>query len=961
MTTQHYKEQFLNRHLGIREQNLPDMLNTVGVKTIEQLIDETIPSSIRTTKPLDISTRKSEKQFLSTLRKYKKENKVFNSFIGMGYYGTSLPTVIQRNILENPNWYTQYTPYQAEISQGRLEALLNYQTLVCELTSLPIANASLLDEATAAAEAMMMLYRCRTPKQVKANATTFIVDESTYPQTLSVLHSRSEALGITLKITTITESSLDESCFGAFFQYPNNNGNAQDLTQLISICQAKDIKTTVAADLYSLLLLKTPGEMGADIAVGNTQRFGVPMGFGGPHAAYFSTKEEYARKIPGRIIGVTIDKFKNKAYRMALQTREQHIRRDKATSNICTAQALLAIIASMYAVYHGPEGLKAFANRIHSLAKVLEHNLSKLGVEQVNDTYFDTLKIKFPSDSATYAKRLKPIAETKKLNLRYFSDHTIGIAIDELTEVSHIESIYHCFEELFGKSEPFEDIDPERVTRLGANKRSSNFLQQDIFNLYHSETEMLRYMKSLEDKDLSLTRSMIPLGSCTMKLNPTTTMIPITWNAFSNIHPFAPEDQTQGYLKIIGEFERDLATITGMEGVSLQPNSGAQGEYAGLLSIRNYFLAKGESQRNVVVIPTSAHGTNPASAAIAGFKIVPVKCGDDGDILLEDLDKQIEKHKDNLAAIMVTYPSTHGVFDETIQTICTKIHDAGGQVYMDGANMNAQVGLTSPGLIGADVCHLNLHKTFSIPHGGGGPGMGPICVKAHLVEHLPGHPVVELNAKNAAVSAAPWGSGSILLISYAYIKLLGKNGLKRATEIAILNANYIKSRIEDKFDVLFKGINGHVAHELIIDLRPFKKTAGVEVEDIAKRLMDYGFHAPTISWPVAGTMMIEPTESESQAELDRFCDALLSIYDEIKQIENGTYTTEDNPVKNSPHTLAEVTGDTWDHAYSRQVAAFPLEWVRGHKFWPSCSRLDQAHGDRNLVCTCGTVSEYADV
>ncbi|MCJ8211293.1 aminomethyl-transferring glycine dehydrogenase [Mucilaginibacter sp. RS28] len=949
-----YQEEFSSRHIAPNAADTAKMLKTIGVDSIDQLIDQTVPAQIRLKKPLNLPTPKSESDYLNTLKQTASKNRVFKSFIGQGYYDVLVPGVIQRNILENPGWYTQYTPYQAEIAQGRLQALLNFQTMVIDLTGMEIANASLLDEGTAAAEAMFMQYSLRKNQQ----ANVFFVSEELFPQTIDILKTRSEPFGIELQIGDHRTAELTDNMFGAIVQYPAGDGTVYNYKDFAAKAHEKNIKLTVVADIMSLLLLTPPGEWGADIVVGTTQRFGVPMGFGGPHAAYFATKEEYKRSMPGRIIGVTIDSAGDYALRMALQTREQHIRRDKATSNICTAQALLAIMAGMYAVYHGPEGLKLIAERIHGLAILLAKSLEKLGYKQLNEAYFDTVKF----DVGNLAGPIHGEALNNEMNLHY-NGSVISIALDETTRVQDIETIVRFFAKVKGKT--INDVDFEGL-KSGIEtvipqdlQRTSAYLTHAIFNSHHSEHEMLRYIKALEAKDLSLTHSMIPLGSCTMKLNATTEMIPVTWAEFGKLHPFAPTDQVGGYMQVFNELNAWLSEITGFAAMSLQPNAGAQGEYAGLMVIRAYHQDRGDSHRNIALIPSSAHGTNPASAAMAGMKIVVVKCDENGNIDVADLKARAEQYKNELSCLMVTYPSTHGVFEESIIEICEIIHQNGGQVYMDGANMNAQVGLTSPATIGADVCHLNLHKTFCIPHGGGGPGMGPIGVAAHLVPYLPGHAVVDIDQGKSihAVSAAPWGSASILLISHAYIAMMGGEGLTNATKYAILNANYIKSRLENHYPVLYTGSQGRCAHEMILDCRAFKNF-GIEVVDIAKRLMDYGFHAPTVSFPVAGTVMVEPTESEPKHELDRFCDAMIAIRKEIEDVENGKSDKTDNPLKNAPHTSAVVTGNEWEHPYTRQKAAFPLPYVAAHKFWPSVGRVNDTYGDRTLICSCPPLSEY---
>jgi glycine dehydrogenase len=951
-----YQELFEKRHIAPNEQDTQTMLSAVGVESIEELIDQTVPVNIRLKKGMNLPQAKSEFEYLNNLKQTASKNKVFKSYIGQGYYGVILPGVIQRNILENPGWYTQYTPYQAEISQGRLQALLNFQTMVLDLTGMQIANASLLDEGTAAAEAMFMQYSLRK----NANAKTFFVSEEVFPQTIDILKTRSQPYGIDLIIGDHRTVELTENMFGAIVQYPAGNGEVFDYTDFANKAHEKNIKLTVAADIMSLALLTPPGEWGADIVVGTTQRFGIPMGFGGPHAAYFATKEEYKRSMPGRIIGVTIDAHGDYALRMALQTREQHIRRDKATSNICTAQALLAIMAGMYAAYHGPKGIKLIAERIHGLAVLLSDSLETLGFKQENEAYFDTVRF----NVGELVNSIHAEALNNEANLNYKGE-TITISIDETTSVEDIKTIVRFFGKVKGINQNDINVDDlksaiETVIPVSL-QRTSAYLTHPIFNEHHSEHEMLRYIKSLEAKDLSLCHSMIALGSCTMKLNATTEMIPITWAEFSNMHPFAPIDQTGGYMQIMDELNRWLSEITGFAAMSLQPNAGAQGEYAGLMVIRAYHQDRGDFHRNVALIPSSAHGTNPASAAMAGMKIVITKCDEKGNIDVEDLRAKAEEHADDLSCLMVTYPSTHGVFEESIIEICEIIHQNGGQVYMDGANMNAQVGITSPASIGADVCHLNLHKTFCIPHGGGGPGMGPIGVAKHLVQYLPGHAVVDISQKKSihAVSAAPWGSASILLISHAYIAMMGAEGLTNATKYAILNANYIKARLENHYPVLYSGANGRCAHEMILDCRSFK-AFGIEVTDIAKRLMDYGFHAPTVSFPVAGTVMIEPTESEPKQEIDRFCDAMISIRNEIYEIETGNSDKVNNPLKNAPHTAAIITGDTWEKSYSRQKAGFPLPYVMQNKFWPSVGRVNDTHGDRTLICSCPPLEEYEE-
>ncbi|NEU09967.1 aminomethyl-transferring glycine dehydrogenase [Flavihumibacter sp. R14] len=951
-----FQEKFEHRHIAPNEQDTAEMLQTIGVNTVDELIDQTVPPQIRLKDSLNLPAAKSEFDYLNDLRETASKNKVFKSYIGQGYYDVIVPGVIQRNILENPGWYTQYTPYQAEIAQGRLQALLNFQTMVVDLTGMEIANASLLDEGTAAAEAMFMQYSMRKNQQ----ANVFFVSEELFPQTIDILKTRSAPYGIELQIGNHETVELTDNMFGAIVQYPAGNGAVYNYAELARLGHEKGIKLTVVADIMSLTLLTPPGEWGADIVVGSTQRFGVPMGFGGPHAAFFATKEEYKRSMPGRIIGVTIDSAGNYALRMALQTREQHIRRDKATSNICTAQALLAIMAGMYAAYHGPKGLTAIASRIHGLAVVLSRSLENLGYKQDNEFFFDTLKFEL----GDLASPIHAEALNNEANLRY-KGQSVCISLDETTSPEDVRTLVKVFAKVKGKTLADSNIDSivtDVSSQLPADlSRTSEFLTHPVFNTHYSEHEMLRYIKSLEAKDLSLCHSMIALGSCTMKLNATTEMVPVTWPEFSKMHPFAPTDQVGGYMQIFNELNNWLSEITGFAAMSLQPNSGAQGEYAGLMVIRAYHMDRGDEHRNVALIPSSAHGTNPASAAMAGMKIVVVKCDERGNIDVADLKAKAEEHKDDLSCLMVTYPSTHGVFEESIIDICQIIHDNGGQVYMDGANMNAQVGLTSPANIGADVCHLNLHKTFCIPHGGGGPGMGPIGVAKHLVKYLPGHSIVDINHEKSihAVSSAPWGSSSILIISHAYIAMMGGEGLTNATKYAILNANYIKTRLETSYPVLYSGSKGRCAHEMILDCRSFK-SSGIEVTDIAKRLMDYGFHAPTVSFPVAGTVMVEPTESEPKHELDRFCDAMIAIRHEIHEVESGSVDKVNNALKNAPHTSAVVTANEWDHPYSRQKAAFPLPYVAAYKFWPSVGRVNDTFGDRTLICSCPPIESYAE-
>ncbi|MGZ3759879.1 MAG: aminomethyl-transferring glycine dehydrogenase [Mucilaginibacter sp.] len=950
-----YQELFEQRHIAPNATATAEMIKALGVNSLDELIDQTVPAKIRLKQALQLPAAKSEFDYLNTLKQTASKNKVYKSYIGQGYYDVIVPGVIQRNILENPGWYTQYTPYQAEIAQGRLQALLNFQTMVIDLTGMEIANASLLDEGTAAAEAMFMQYSLRKNQ----NAKVYFVSSEVFPQTIDILKTRAQPYGIELLIGNHETVELTDDMFGAMVQYPAGNGRVYDYKGFAASAHEKNIKLTVVADIMSLVLLTPPGEWGADVVVGCTQRFGVPMGFGGPHAAFFATKEEYKRSIPGRIIGVTIDSAGNYALRMALQTREQHIRRDKATSNICTAQALLAIMAGMYAVYHGPDGLKKIAERIHGLTILLDKALSQLGYQQLNGTYFDTLK--FETGDLTGAIHAEAINNNMNLN---YTGSAITISIDETTSPEDIKTMVRFFAKVKGKTlndVNFDELKANLETVIPADlQRTSAFLTHSLFNSHHSEHEMLRYIKSLEAKDLSLCHSMIALGSCTMKLNATTEMVPVTWPEFSKMHPFAPADQTGGYMQLFAELNDWLSEITGFAAMSLQPNAGAQGEYAGLMVIRAYHLDRGDDHRNIALIPSSAHGTNPASAAMAGMKIIVVKCDDNGNIDVSDLKEKAEQYKNDLSCLMVTYPSTHGVFEESIIEICNIIHENGGQVYMDGANMNAQVGLTSPANIGADVCHLNLHKTFCIPHGGGGPGMGPIGVAKHLVPYLPGHAVVDIDKGKSihAVSSAPWGSASILLISHAYIAMMGPDGLTNATKYAILNANYMKSRLEAYYPVLYTGANGRCAHEMILDCRAFK-AFGVEVTDIAKRLMDYGFHAPTVSFPVAGTVMVEPTESEPKHELDRFCDAMIAIRKEIAEVESGAADKANNALKNAPHTVSVITGNDWDRPYSRQKAAFPLPYVAAYKFWPSVGRVNDTYGDRTLICSCPPIEEYA--
>lgn len=945
-------DSFALRHIGPRASDHKAMLNTIGASTIDQLITETVPDNIRLQNPLNLDVAMSEQEYLEHIHNLASKNKVFKSYIGLGYNPSNLPAVIQRNILENPGWYTAYTPYQAEIAQGRLEALLNFQTMVTDLTGMEIANASLLDESTAAAEAMALLFAVRERQQKKDNIVKLFVDEQILPQTLSLLQTRSNPLGIELVVGNSNNFDFSSDFFAAIIQYPGKDGQVNDIASFISKANASNIKVAVAADILSLVKLEAPGKFGADVVVGTTQRFGIPMGYGGPHAAYFATKENYKRSIPGRIIGVTKDTNGNRALRMALQTREQHIKRDRATSNICTAQVLLAVMAGMYAVYHGPQGLEYIANKVHNATCNLDTAIQGLGFVQENSAYFDTLKIK------ANATNVKVVAEKKGVNFYYPDADTITISLNETTTLSDLNTIISIFAEVAGKSENKLTSISNENNILGSVKRKTEFLENEVFNSYHSETDLMRYIKSLERKDLSLNHSMISLGSCTMKLNAAAEMLPLSWSNWGNIHPFAPLNQVEGYLTVLKKLEHQLTEITGFAGTSLQPNSGAQGEYAGLMVIKAYHESRGDHHRNICLIPSSAHGTNPASAVMAGMKVVVTKSTEEGNIDVDDLREKVELHKENLSALMVTYPSTHGVYESAIKEITQIIHDNGGQVYMDGANMNAQVGLTNPGNIGADVCHLNLHKTFAIPHGGGGPGVGPICVASQLVPFLPGNPVIEVGGEQAitAISAAPYGSALACIISYGYICMLGAKGLTESTKIAILNANYLKQRLEGHFDTLYSGEKGRAAHEMIVDCRAFK-TNGIEVVDIAKRLMDYGFHAPTVSFPVAGTLMIEPTESENKAEIDRFCDAMISIR---KEIETADKDNPNNILKNAPHTMAMLTADNWDLPYSRTEAAFPLDYVHENKFWPSVRRVDDAYGDRNLICTCAPIEEFME-
>jgi glycine dehydrogenase len=948
-------DKFVSRHNGPREQEVKAMLNVIGVSNVDELIDQTVPEQIRLKHPLRVASAMSEYQYSQHLKSLAKKNKVFRSYIGLGYYNNILPAVIQRNILENPGWYTAYTPYQAEIAQGRLEAILNFQTMVMDLTGMPIANASLLDEATAAGEALLMFYSNRSKDKIKNNANKFFISSTCFPQTIDVVRTRAMPYGIELVIGDTGTTKLDASFFGMLIQYPDINGEVSDYRDLGAHAKTLDIQLAVATDLLALALLSPPGEWGADCVIGNSQRFGVPLGYGGPHAAFFTCREDYKRLIPGRIIGVSIDAEGNQALRMALQTREQHIKRDKATSNICTAQALLAIMASMYAVYHGHEGIKAIAVGVHGATAFLASELKKAGYTIETKLFFDTIVV------VGDAKKIKALAEAKEINFRYIDETHIAISVDQTVEEKDLNDIIAIFSDADGIKVTPVDFKPSNLILGTFAERKSSFLTHPVFNSHHSESEMMRYIKRLENKDLSLVHSMIALGSCTMKLNAASELLPITWPEFASIHPFVPLEQAAGYLELIEQLNKDLSEITGFARMSFQPNSGAQGEYAGLMVIRAYHIANGQANRNVALIPSSAHGTNPASASMAGMTIVVTKCDDKGNIDLNDLKEKAEKYKDNLSCLMVTYPSTHGVYEASIMEITQLIHDNGGLVYMDGANMNAQVGLTSPGNIGADVCHLNLHKTFAIPHGGGGPGMGPIGVVEKLVPFLPSHTIVKTSGVQGitAVSAAPFGSALILLISYGYIKMLGGDGLKKATEMAILNANYIKDSLKEHYKILYTGTNGRCAHEMILDCNEFKMASGVEVADIAKRLMDYGFHAPTVAFPVVNTLMVEPTESENKAELDRFCDAMISIRNEIKEIEAGKFDKVDNVIKHAPHTCKLVVNDEWNRPYSRQKAAYPLAWVRDNKFWPSVAKVDNAYGDRNLICSCTPIEAYA--
>ncbi len=941
------------RHIGVSENEVEEMLTVIGTPSLSQLIYETIPDDILLEKPLDLAPAMSEQEYASHIQELAAQNKVYSSYIGLGYHEASTPAVIQRNILENPGWYTAYTPYQAEIAQGRLEALLNFQTMICDLTGMELANASLLDESTAVAEAMTMLYALRSRVQKKEGTNAFFVDQDILPQTLSVLQTRAIPLGIEITVGDPEAFDFSTSYFGAIIQYPGASGQVREYTSFVAKAHQSDIKVAFAADILSLVTLKSPGSFEADVVVGTTQRFGIPLGYGGPHAAYFATRSEYKRTIPGRIIGVSKDVEGNQALRMALQTREQHIKRDKATSNICTAQVLLAVMAGMYGVYHGPEGLRYIANKVHTSAVTLSNALESLGMSQLNPLYFDTIRVH------AEAQKVKEIAEASGVNFYYPDEETVSISLNEATTLENLNTIINIFASVLGKkAQPLLAIENDTILPL-AVQRATTFLTDPVFNSYHSETALMRYIKKLERKDLSLNHAMIALGSCTMKLNAASEMLPLSNAQWGNIHPFVPVAQAKGYQTVLKSLEDQLTEITGFSGTSLQPNSGAQGEFAGLMVIRAYHESRGEHHRNICLIPSSAHGTNPASAVMAGMKVVVTKASENGNIDVDDLREKAILYKDNLSALMVTYPSTHGVYESAIKEITAIIHDCGGQVYMDGANMNAQVGITNPGAIGADVCHLNLHKTFAIPHGGGGPGVGPICVAEQLVPFLPGSPLVTTGGTSAisAISAAPWGSSLACLISYGYIKMLGEQGLTKATKYAILNANYIKERLAGKYETLYAGERGRAAHELIIDCRPFKEK-GIIVSDIAKRLMDYGFHAPTVSFPVAGTLMIEPTESENKQELDRFCDALIAIREEIDLV---IAEEPNNVLKNAPHTLALLTAETWEFPYSRAQAAYPLAYVAENKFWPSVRRVDDAYGDRNLICSCVSIEAYETV
>lgn len=943
---------FVNRHIGISTEEIPSMLQAIGVNSVDELIEQTIPSNIRLTEPLNLPEPMTEREFAEHISELASKNEVFTSYIGMGWYDTVCPAPIQRNVFENPVWYTSYTPYQAEVSQGRLEALLNFQTVICELTGLPLANCSLLDEATAAAEAATMFYGSRSRTQAKAGANKLFVDEKIFPSTLAVINTRMNPQGIQVIVGDYKTFEFTPDVFGAIVQYPNADGSIEDYKEFITRANANETRVAVAADLMSLVLLAPPGEWGADVVFGSSQRFGIPMFYGGPSAAYFATKNDYKRAIPGRIIGISKDAYGHPAYRLALQTREQHIKREKATSNICTAQALLATMAGFYAVYHGADGLKDIAGRIHAYTGFLANELEKIGYKQLNTNYFDTLKIQLPEYVSINA--LREIALECKVNLRYFESGQVGISLDETTQSTDIGVLLYIFAGAAGKEYMLQDSVPEQTYFDSKFIRSSEFLQEEVFQKYHTETELMRYITRLGRKDISLAQSMISLGSCTMKLNPASSMLPLSRPEFMNIHPYAPEEQVEGYTELIENLSSYLCEITGLKGCTLQPNSGAAGEYTGLRVIRSYLESIGQGHRNVVLLPASAHGTNPASAIQCGFTTVTVKCDDKGNIDLEDFRTKAEANKEHLAASMITYPSTHGIFEVDIKEMCNIIHACGGQLYMDGANMNAQVGLTNPGTIGADVCHLNLHKTFASPHGGGGPGVGPICVAEHLVPFLPQHPILWGDDQNT-VSAAPYGSAGILPITYAYIRLLGTEGLETVTKTAILNANYLAAKLKDTYGIVYTGATGRVGHELILECRTIKDRSGIDESDIAKRLMDFGYHAPTLSFPVHGTLMVEPTESESKTELDRFVEVLECIWNEIKEVEEGKASKDDNVLKNAPHPEYEVTADEWNHTYPRSKAAFPLEWLHENKFWVNVARVDNAYGDRNLIptlCAC---------
>jgi len=952
------KQEFYSRHIGPRKSDYSVMLEKVGVGSIDDLINQIVPQGIRLKSPLSISESFTEYDYLNRIKEIASKNKIYRSFIGMGYYGTSVPSVILRNVFENPGWYTSYTPYQAEISQGRLEALLNFQTVVTELTGMEISNCSLLDEATSAAEAMSMMLGARSRKAVKVGKNVLFVDNVVFLQTLDVIKLRAEPIGVEVVTGNYSEYEFSDKDFGAVIQYPAASGKINNYAAFTEKAHKSEVLVTAVVDMMSLALLEAPATWGADIAVGSTQRFGIPMGYGGPHAGFLATADKYKRSMPGRIIGASVDRYGNKALRMALQTREQHIKREKATSNICTAQALLATMAGMYVVYHGPKGIIDIARNIHVSACNIASELEKLGYEIKHKEFFDTMQIGLPAN--VKVADIKKYALKEKINFNYISEDTIGISTDEVISLSEINAILSIFAKAIGKSHKAIVKIDEKCVITDANSRTDGFLNQKVFNMYHSETEMMRYIKKLENRDISLNRSMISLGSCTMKLNSATSMLPLSWVEFGNVHPFVPADQAEGYHELISELERDLSEITGFAATSLQPNSGATGEHTGLMVIREYHISRGDTHRNVCIIPSSAHGTNPASAVMAGMKVVIVKCDDNGNIDIEDLRSKAIEHKDDLAAIMITYPSTHGVFESKILEMMDIIHDNGGQVYMDGANMNAQVGITNPGFIGADVCHLNLHKTFAIPHGGGGPGVGPIGVAAHLIEFLPSHKVVKTGGENGikAVAAAPYGSALVLPITHAYIKMLGEEGLRHSTEIAMLNANYVANELKGYFEVLYTGETGRCAHEMILDVNKFRAEYGVEAADIARRLMDFGYHAPTLSFPVHETLMFEPTESESKAELDRFIEVMKTIKNECEDIKSGKLDKEDNPIINAPHTQIECTGSEWNHKYSREQAAFPLEWVKENKFWPFVGKIDNGYGDRNLMCTCDSIESY---